>query len=198
MSEKYFDLHIDGIGYLNRVREVRPRRGGEPFLAVDISALHGSSEAPQRTRFDCRVVGDEARHVLQEVIPAIQAGLPVLATFRLGDLYAEAFTYRHGERTGETGISLKARLLRLGWVRINGEPFWEAQRGDPSARASSEAAAATPEEPLPEPELDSSELPAEVALSRTDPDFQIRKQRLKELGYRFDPQAKVWRLPAAA
>jgi len=193
MSEKYFDLHIDGIGYLNRVREIRPRRGGEPFLAVDIAALHGSSEAPQRTRFDCRVVGEEARRVLQEVIPAIQAHLPVLATFRLGDLYAEPFTYRHGERAGETGISLKARLLRLGWVRVNGEPFWEAHRCD----AAAEAPERSGDEPV-DQGSDSQALPAEVALSKSDPDFEARKQQLKELGYRFDAKAKVWRQPQAA
>jgi hypothetical protein len=34
---------------------------------------------------------------------------------------AEAFTYKKGERAGETGISLKARLLRIGWAKIDGE-----------------------------------------------------------------------------
>ena len=26
-NEKYFDLHTQGIGYLNRIREVTPKRG---------------------------------------------------------------------------------------------------------------------------------------------------------------------------
>ncbi|MGH7261726.1 MAG: DUF3577 domain-containing protein, partial [Nitrospiraceae bacterium] len=36
-TEKYFDLHVTGIGYLNRAREV-PVPRGQAFLAVDISA----------------------------------------------------------------------------------------------------------------------------------------------------------------
>ncbi|MEX2338943.1 MAG: DUF3577 domain-containing protein, partial [Aquisalimonadaceae bacterium] len=46
---QYFDLHIQGIGYVNRVRTVSPRKG-QPFVACDIVALHGSSEAPEKTR----------------------------------------------------------------------------------------------------------------------------------------------------
>ena len=35
---KYFDLDINGIGYLNRAREVTPENG-IPFLSVTIAAL---------------------------------------------------------------------------------------------------------------------------------------------------------------
>ncbi|MGH8653667.1 MAG: DUF3577 domain-containing protein, partial [Gammaproteobacteria bacterium] len=41
-DRNYFDLHILGIGYLHRVREITPKRG-EPFLAVEVSALHGAA-----------------------------------------------------------------------------------------------------------------------------------------------------------
>ena len=41
-------------------------------------------------------------------------------------------------------------------------------------------------------------LPEEVSLSKDDPNFEVRKSELKKKGYRFDGQAKVWRLPKAA
>ena len=42
-SEKtYFNLHITGLGYLNRIREVTPKKG-ESFLACDIAAINGPS-----------------------------------------------------------------------------------------------------------------------------------------------------------
>ena len=47
----YFNLHTVGIGYLNRVREVQVRRG-QPFMACDIAALHGATDAVEYTRFD--------------------------------------------------------------------------------------------------------------------------------------------------
>ena len=41
MSEsKFYDLHVTGLGYLNRVRMVKPNKG-ETFLACSISALRG-------------------------------------------------------------------------------------------------------------------------------------------------------------
>lgn len=122
---KFFDLHVSGIGYLNRAREVSVKRG-KPFLAVDISAIHGPASEVQYTRFDCRVSGTEAQTLLQEFMPAIQAGEKVLVGFKLGDLYAETFTYQSGEKQGQTGVSLKARLLRITWAKINGQEVYRA------------------------------------------------------------------------
>ena len=119
---KYFDLHITGLGYLHRVREV-PVKRGQPFLAVDISALHGEIDNVEYTRFDCRVSGKEAQAVVRELMPAVEQGKKVLVGFKLGDLYAETFTYERGQRQGETGVSLKVRLLRIDWVKVDGQPF---------------------------------------------------------------------------
>ncbi len=52
----FFNLHVEGVGYLNRVRTVDPKRG-EAFLACDINALNGPADDVSYTRFDCRVSG---------------------------------------------------------------------------------------------------------------------------------------------
>jgi hypothetical protein len=119
---KYFDLHATGIGYLNRAREV-PVKRGQPFLAVDVSALHGEADNVEYTRFDCRVSGKEAQAIVRRLMPAIEAERKVLVGFKLGDLYAETFTYQRGEKQGQTGVSLKARLLRITWAKVDGEPL---------------------------------------------------------------------------
>ena len=120
---KYFDLHATGIGYLNRVREV-PVKRSQPFLAVDISALHGDSEDIQYTRFDCRVSGSDAKTIIEQLMPVINDDdNKVLIGFKLGDLYVDTFTYKSGDKAGQTGVSLKARLLRIDWVKVNGKPF---------------------------------------------------------------------------
>ncbi len=118
---KYFDLHTTGVGYLNRVREVKPERA-QAFLAVDISALHGSADNVEYTRFDCRVSGKDAQEIIRGLIPAMEADHKVLVGFKIGDLYAETFTYERGERQGQTGVSLKARLLKITWAKVDGEP----------------------------------------------------------------------------
>ncbi len=120
-ERKYFDLHTTGIGYLHRAREVNVQRG-EPFLAVEIAALHGSADNVEYTRFDCRVSGKRARTLVRQLMPEIEAQMKVLVGFKLGDLYAETFTYANGERQGEMGVSLKARLLKITWAKVDGEP----------------------------------------------------------------------------
>ena len=117
----FFDLHSTGVGYLNRVRLVQPDRA-KPFLAVDISALHGSIENVEYTRFDCRVSGSAAQDAIMALKEAIEdKNTKVMVGFKLGDLYAETFTYKRGEKAGQTGISLKARLLKINWAKVNGE-----------------------------------------------------------------------------
>lgn len=115
----YFDLHITGIGYLHRAREIKPQRG-EPFLSVEVSALHGAVSQVEYTRFDCRVSGREAQQIVRRLMPHIAAERRVLVGFKLSDLYAEAFTYENGAKKGQTGVSLKARLLRIDWVKVDG------------------------------------------------------------------------------
>ncbi len=121
-STKYFDLHTNGIGYLNRVREVTPKEG-TPFLSVTIAALRGSVDNAQYTYFECRVSGKKAQEIVRQLKSAVEGKLKVLIGFTLSDLYAESFTYKNGDKAGETGVSLKARLLSISWAKVDGHPF---------------------------------------------------------------------------
>ena len=123
---KYFDLYTTGIGYLNRVREVTPKEGS-PFWSVTIAALRGSVDDVQYTYFECRVSGQQAQKLVQQLKPAVEGKLKVLVGFTLSDLYGEPFFYKTGDRVGETGVSLKARLLRVGWAKVDGQPFYKDQ-----------------------------------------------------------------------
>jgi predicted Zn-dependent protease len=125
-TKQYFDLHTTGIGYLNRVREVTPKEG-TPFLSVTIAALRGSVDNAQYTHFECRVSGNQAQQIVRQLKPAVEGRLKVLIGFTLSDLYAESFTFKSGDKAGETGISLKARLLRIAWAKVDGQPFYTAQ-----------------------------------------------------------------------
>jgi len=125
-TKQYFDLHTTGIGYLNRVREVTPKEG-EPFLSITIAALRGSVDNAQYTHFECRVSGKQAQEIVRQLKPAVEGNLKVLIGFTLSDLYAEAFIFKSGDKAGDTGISLKARLLRIAWAKVDGQPFYTAQ-----------------------------------------------------------------------
>ena len=121
----YFNLHTSGIGYLNRVREV-PVRRGPPFMACDIAALHGASDAVEYTRFDCKVAGGEAERLIRQYWDAVKAEKKVLLAFRIGDLWIDPFLYEKGEKQGQPGASLKGRLLFIDWIKVDGKLEYKA------------------------------------------------------------------------
>ena len=135
---KFFDLHTTGIGYLNRIREVKPRGKGKPFMAVAIAALHGSSDEVEYSYIDCNVVGAEAEKLIRRCQVAVDAGKKVLASFRVGDIWADAFTYEKGDKKGQPGASLKGRLLFIGRIKVDGETVYEAKPKDSTEPNSAE------------------------------------------------------------
>ncbi len=126
-EKRYFDLHTTGLGYVSRVREVKVNRG-QNFVAVDISALHGLSDNVTYTRFDCRVCGFEAEKIIRQLMPDIQTDHRVLIGFKIGDIYPETFTYTSGDKQGQTGVSLKGRLLRIAWAKVDGQTVYTAPK----------------------------------------------------------------------
>ena len=122
----YFDLHARGIGYLNRIREVQVRRG-PGFMACDIAALHGPADDVQYTRFDCKVSGAEAERLVRRCWDAVNAQKKVLVSFRIGDLWVDPFLYEKGDKAGQPGASLKARLLYLAWIKVDGQLVYKAE-----------------------------------------------------------------------
>ena len=117
---KYFDLHTTGIGYLNRVRQVTPEEG-TPFLAVTVAAIHGSASNVQHTYFECGVYGEQAQNTVRELQSAVVDESKVLIGFTLSDLRADAFTFKQGDKAGETGVNLKARLIKIAWAKVDGQ-----------------------------------------------------------------------------
>jgi hypothetical protein len=128
-ESKYFDLHTTGIGYLNRIREVEVRKG-KPFICVTVAALHGSSDDVEYSYIDCKVSGSEAERLVLLHSPEVSAGKKVLVAFRIGDIWADAFTYTKGEKQGKPGASLKGRLLFISWVKVDGETVYQAKPRD--------------------------------------------------------------------
>ena len=125
-DKSFFDLHITGLGYLNRIREVKPKKG-DAFLACDIAALNGPSDNPEYRRFDVRVSGSEAQHLIRRCEEAVKAERKVLIGFRLGDLWTDIFTYSKGKRAGEQGVSLKARVVFVSWIKVDGQLVYKAE-----------------------------------------------------------------------
>lgn len=116
----FFNLHVEGVGYLNRVRIVKPKKGQE-FLACTVAALRGSNSDVSYTKFDCRVSGADAQAIVRCLETDVAADKAVIIGFRIADIYPELFTFEKGDRKGQPGVSIKGRLLRIKFAKVNGE-----------------------------------------------------------------------------
>ena len=116
----YFNLHVEGVGYLNRVRTVKPKKGQES-LAGTVAALRGSDSDVSYTKFDCRVSGADAQAIVKRLEDDVAAEKAVIIGFRIADIYPELFTFEKGDRKGQPGVSIKGRLLRIKFAKVNGK-----------------------------------------------------------------------------
>jgi Protein of unknown function (DUF3577) len=117
-SESYFDLHLHGCGYANRIREVQPKRA-EPFWAVSVGAIYGGCGAENGvgyTSVDCRVSGSVAQDRIQQLYhPEAASEEKIIIGFVASDIYVDQFE-------GDNGPVhlLKGRLLKINWAKTNG------------------------------------------------------------------------------
>ncbi|MBC3211067.1 STY4534 family ICE replication protein [Serratia fonticola] len=129
----YFNLHVDGLGYLSNLREITTATGS--FLTCVINALHGSTEKPDYTRFDVTVSGKEASGLLRRCQKAVDEEKKVLLGFKLSNLTADVFTLTKGEHAGEVRPTLKARLIKISWIKIGQEMVYKAEKSAPTPEA---------------------------------------------------------------
>lgn len=135
IQNNYFNLHVSGLGYVSNIREV-PVKRGENFWACNLSALYGAQEEIQFTNFDCRVSGSVAELYIKKLQKADNEKRKILIGFKLSDLHTDIFTYEQGSKKGQTGVSLKARLFFIAWIKVDGETVYKAP---PSEKQPSQA-----------------------------------------------------------
>ena len=156
-SSEYYNLLIDGIGYVNRIRTVTPRKG-EGFLCCDISAIYGHRDAIEYRRFSVKVCGSDAQHLIRRCEKAEKEQRKILIGFRLGDLWVDQFTYSQGERAGKPGVDLKARLLFIRWINVDKDRVYTAEKPADETVEDDVPAEQIPE--LPSPRRQSRSTPA--------------------------------------
>src|SRR3546814_12346873 len=104
--------------------------------------------------------------------------------FRLGDLWTDTFTYTKGKRAGEQGVSLKARLLFVSWIKVDGKLVYKAEpkptetdERDPEVPVTSDAPAAQ-QATAPEPSRP-------VADAADEPDDEIGRPPCRARGGQY-------------
>ncbi len=125
-QSSYFNLHSDGLGYLSNIREVNTATGS--FLSCTINALHGSTEKPEYTRFDVTVSGQQTGSLIRRCQNAVNEEKKVLIGFKLSNLTADVFTLTKGDHAGESRASLRARLIKISFIKVGQNMVYKAEK----------------------------------------------------------------------
>ncbi len=210
---KFFDLHTMGIGYLNRARTVTPTQG-QPYMSVSIAALHGRSDSPSYSYIDTRIVGSDALDFVKRYEKSINnRDSKVLVRFKVGDGKPDSYEVQSGDNKSKRNHVIKARLLQITWAKVNDDVVLQPAEteGDPRVSGSDpsgagDEAAAEPQAPVqaagadtqPSDQQEPPQRPAKVELDPNDPEFEVKRTRLKKQGYRWNRDQAAWVLSEAA
>jgi hypothetical protein len=157
-QKEYFDQHVTGLGYVNRIRWVPMGRTREQFLCCSVASLRGSAQAPDKTYYDVKVTGEKAKELIAQYQEPERAGCKVLIGFRIGDPYLDQWTYQRGPKAGQPGACIKGRLLFVQWAKVDGvlvykaEPKDGAKPPDGDAEKALDSSSALPDAPALQPE----------------------------------------------
>ncbi len=195
-EKRYFNLQANGVGYANRVREVKPENG-DPFYALDISALRGNSEEIKYTNFALRVVGEEAKTVIKDNLDALsKKGNKAIMAFVVGDIQPKSFTYQKDGQTKQ-GVNIDGRLIKIVSLKINGNLVFKSEtkaEGNGSTTKIEQQPSTKDDESdtafYINPE--SGEMLSKVSLAKDDADFSAKKDALKEAGYSWNQDQRAW------
>ncbi|ELD0454354.1 STY4534 family ICE replication protein [Escherichia sp. E4742] len=133
-QSSYFNLHIDGLGYLSNIREINTATVS--FLSCTINALHGSTEKPEYTRFDVTVSGKQASSLIRRCQNAVNEEKKVLIGFKLSNLTADVFTLTKGNHAGESRAALRARLIKISFIKVGQNMVYKAEKAESNDSAS--------------------------------------------------------------
>lgn len=116
-ASQYIDLHYVSVGYLNRIRQVSPKKSKPFFAAEFVSNTNGTN---RRFKVDTKGVNEEVSTVLKDLLdlPADNSRV-ITAAVRAGDFYKDSFTIKDGNNAGQIRHINKGRLLKLIWVKVN-------------------------------------------------------------------------------
>ena len=113
---EFINLHLSGLGYLNRVREVSVKKGNN-FFACTIKAMFGEKNVDGGIQYlpvDSKATSSQAESILREYMgQANSDDYQVMVAFNVGDPYIETFKYDKGAKAGEVGTTLKGRLILI-------------------------------------------------------------------------------------
>jgi len=213
----YSSVHTES-GFITSLTLVDSEHGSD-YYAMKFNASRGNSNKPLKAAHSVRVNGVQAKQVIEQIATKVNAqlaansklwdanqgkdALSILITLNISDTIAKSYMNKH---TGKDTLYIDGRCTSIAYVRIGDELIFQKQKSDkqettekPVVDADTDfneagqvpEATQTPEVDV---DTDTPELEQEVILDPTAQDFEQRKAKLKDQGYTWNSDKKVWSL----
>lgn len=83
---------------------------------------------PEYTRFDVTVSGKQTSSLIRRCQNAVNEEKKVLIGFKLSNLTADVFTLTKGDHAGESRASLRARLIKISFIKVGQNMVYKAEK----------------------------------------------------------------------
>ncbi|EOT8337909.1 DUF3577 domain-containing protein, partial [Escherichia coli] len=90
----------------------------------------GPTDSPSYVRFDVTVAGKEATSLIARCQKAVDEDRKVLIGFTMSNPSTDIFTLNRGEHAGEQRVSLKARLIKVEWIKIGQDMVYKTEKSE--------------------------------------------------------------------
>lgn len=206
---KAYNLHTAGMGFINRLRFVKPEGKGKGYWCTSIGALYGVEDENGRSEsslYDLRVVGTKAIEGVQTLQAVFGEGKKIFVEFKAGDTRAEAFLYKKGPKQGQWGACIKGTLLQIRKAWVEGQLVidnTQPESAKETSESQTEATSATNVDATPEASITGEESPTmhwrerlkarqeRLVIDRNDPESNDKLWEINALGcYRPVPSAR--------
>lgn len=148
-KKAYFNLHTEGMAYLNNIETVTPnKQGAKSFLSLSVALLEGDPEKPTKTYVSLVIPEalDDVTALLTQYHEAIcDRDTKVFANIKFANLRHKPFVYgENSQRAGDLGVNLNAKLIGLKYLKVGGQVVYNSNEND-DQRATDTADTATHE-----------------------------------------------------
>ncbi len=196
----YFNAHLEGMGYLNNIREIQGKSG--TFVSVQFCMLEGKPDSVEKIYISLTVPADDVKDLLTQHWDAINSGdedSKVYAGLRLSHFRAEPFMYgANSAKSGQLGVNYSARAIKVMHLKVGSQTIVLSSR-DSEAKTDYGVPAKRTVAPKAVPAASNDtglfDKPLSVELRKDDPNFQTIADRLRGDGYRWHSDRFAWVMP---
>lgn len=197
--DRYFNVHTEGMGYLSNFEE-RDGRNGK-FYMLTFCMIEGKASNAETQYVNCTVSCKQALEIIKPFDTEINnRDIKVFCGLRIAKYRAKPFVYPSGSpKAGELGVNYSGNLIKLMYLKVADR---EIKLPKTDSRATTDYGIPAKAQVQPTPvntvnvETASTDKPHQVKLSKSDPDFEVTKQRLKDAGYKWNKDDYCWELPS--